>query len=118
MNIKTTMMDNEIVVGVGNIYINESLFESRISPLREALSLKIEEVKKLVLDIKKTLKNAIEHGGSSISDYVNSDGNRGNFQNNFKVYGQAGKKCLHCKAIITKIVQNGRSSFYCKNCQK
>jgi formamidopyrimidine-DNA glycosylase len=118
MNIKTTMMDNEIVVGVGNIYISESLFVSAISPLRIALSLKIGEVNKLVLAIKKTLENAIEHGGSSISDYVNSEGNRGNFQNNFKVYGQAGKKCLHCKTIITKIVLNGRSSLYCKNCQK
>jgi len=118
MNIKTTMMDNKIVVGVGNIYISESLFESKISPIRNASSLNINEVKKLVLAIKKILRKAIKEGGSSISDYVNSEGNRGNFQNNFKTYGQIEKKCLHCKTIITKIVLNGRSSFYCKNCQK
>lgn len=117
-NIKTTMMDNEIVVGVGNIYINESLFAVKISPLQTANSLKKPEITKLVHTIKTILQKAIELGGSSISDYVDSAGNRGNFQNNFKVYGQAGKKCLHCNSIIAKIVQNGRSSFYCKNCQK
>lgn len=118
MNIKTTMMDNEIVVGVGNIYINESLFETKISPLRDACSLTKTEIKKLVDNIKNILQKAIELGGSSINDYVNSAGKQGNFQNNFKVYGNNGKKCLHCKNIITKIVQNGRSSFFCKNCQK
>lgn len=118
MNIKTTMMDNEIVVGVGNIYINESLFEARISPLRNASSLTKSEITKLVKVIKNTLQKAIELGGSSINDYVDSEGKKGNFQKSFKVYGQDQKKCLLCKASITKIVQNGRSSFYCKTCQK
>ena len=118
MNIKTVMMDNEIVVGVGNIYINESLFAVRISPLRAANSLKKTEITKLVHAIKTILQKAIELGGSSISDYVDSAGNRGNFQDNFKVYGKAGKKCLHCSGVIAKIVQNGRSSFYCPTCQK
>jgi len=117
-NIKTTMMDNEIVVGVGNIYINESLFASAISPLRSASSLTKDEIAKLVKNIKNILKKAIKLGGSSINDYVNHEGEKGNFQNNFKVYGNNGKKCLLCNDIITKIVQNGRSSFYCKNCQK
>lgn len=117
MNIKTTMMDNEIVVGVGNIYINESLFESRISPLRESATLKKNEVEKLLKAIKKILQHAIESGGSSISDYVDSKGNQGNFQNNFKIYGREGKKCAVCDSIIKRIVQNGRSSFYCDNCQ-
>lgn len=118
MNIKTTMMDNEIVVGVGNIYINESLFEAKISPLRLANSLKKNEVKNLVNTIKKTISKAIELGGSSINDYVNSSGELGHFQNNFKVYGREGEKCLLCKNLITKIRQNGRSSFYCTECQK
>ena len=118
MNIKTTMMDNEIVVGVGNIYINESLFEAGISPLRSASSLKKSEIAKLVKVIKNILQKAIALGGSSINDYVDSNGGKGNFQNNFKVYGNNGKKCLHCNGVVTKIVQNGRSSFYCKNCQK
>lgn len=119
MNIKTTMMDNEIVVGVGNIYINESLFDARISPLREASKLKDEEIKKLIFSIKRKIKEAIELGGSSINDYVKSNGELGNFQNTFKVYGRSEEKCLLCKNnLIKKIVQNGRSSFHCSKCQK
>lgn len=118
MNIKTTMMDNEIVVGVGNIYINESLFDSGISPLRAASSLKDSELKKLISSIKKIIKHAIDLGGSSISDYVTASGDLGNFQNTFKVYGRAKLNCLHCKTLIEKVTQNGRSSFYCPDCQK
>jgi formamidopyrimidine-DNA glycosylase len=117
MNIKTTMMANEIVVGVGNIYINESLLDSGISPLRPANELKDAEIKKLISSIKKIIKNAIELGGSSISDYVNSKGELGYFQNKFKVYGRDKENCLHCKNQIQRIVQNGRSSFYCSTCQ-
>lgn len=117
-NIKTTMMDNEIVVGVGNIYINESLFASQISPLRSANSLSKNEVAKLTKIIKETLEIAINSGGSSINDYVDSDGNLGNFQNNFKIYGLAKTNCVICSSEIKKIVQNGRSTFYCKKCQK
>lgn len=122
MNIKTTMMDNEIVGGIGNIYINESLFEAGISPLRSASSLQEKEIKKLISSIKKIIRKAIRLGGSSISDYVDSNGNVGNFQNSFKVYGRTDKrlagKCLHCKNLIKRIVQNGRASFYCPQCQK
>jgi formamidopyrimidine-DNA glycosylase len=118
INIKTAMMNNEIVVGVGNIYINESLFLAKISPLKEAGKLNIEEIKKLVTVIKKVLKKAIDLGGSSINDYVNSKGDVGSFQSSFKVYSRHDQKCLLCKEIITKIVQNGRSSFYCPQCQK
>ncbi len=138
MNIKTTMMDNEIVVGVGNIYINESLFDSKISPLRDANSLSDTELKKLISSIKKIIAKAIELGGSSINDYVDAKGDLGNFQNSFKVYGRENKKscvtsdensnknsnknsggnCLLCKNLIRKIKQNGRSSFYCPQCQK
>ncbi len=118
MNIKTAMMDNQIVVGVGNIYINESLFESAISPLRNACSLNKNEINKLTNVIKNILSKAIELGGSSINDYVKSSGEMGNFQNNFKVYGRNKEKCLHCKNLIKKIVQNGRSTFYCEKCQK
>lgn len=118
MNIKTAMMDNEIVVGVGNIYINESLFDIGVSPLRSASDLKDNEIKKLVLAIKKILKKAIESGGSSINDYVDSEGKNGHFQNSFKIYGREGEKCLLCKGLITRIIQNGRSSFFCKKCQK
>jgi formamidopyrimidine-DNA glycosylase len=118
MNIKTTMMDNEIVVGVGNIYINESLFSAGILPSKNANDLNDKEIKSLISAVKKTIKNAIELGGSSINDYVNSEGNLGNFQNSFKVYGRNNQNCLICNSLIMKIVQNGRSSFYCSKCQK
>lgn len=117
-NIKTTMMDNAVVVGVGNIYISESLFDSKISPLREALSLTDSEIKKLITSIKKIIQQAIELGGSSISDYINANGDLGYFQNSHKVYGREGQNCLLCKSLIKKIKQSGRSSFYCPQCQK
>lgn len=117
-NIKTTMMDNKIVVGVGNIYVNESLFDAKISPLREANSLNKNEIKKLIASIKKIIANAIEMGGSSISDYQNAKGELGFFQNLHKVYDRNNQKCFDCDCNIERIVQNQRSSFYCKICQK
>lgn len=117
-NIKTTMMDNKIVVGVGNIYINESLFKAGINPQKLAKDLKKAEIKKLVTTIKEIISNAIELGGSSINDYVKSNGELGFFQNNFKVYGRQKENCFVCKTDIVKIVQNGRSTFYCSKCQK
>ena len=117
-NIKTTLMDNKIVVGVGNIYINESLFDAGISPLRDANSLNKNELKKLVESIKKIIANAIEMGGSSISDYQNAKGELGFFQNSHKVYDRNNQKCFDCDCNIERIVQNQRSSFYCKICQK
>ena len=118
LNIKTTMMDNKIVVGVGNIYINESLFDAGISPLRPANSLNKMEVSKLVHSIKKIIANAIKMGGSSISDYQNTKGELGFFQNLHKVYGRDNQKCFECDCNIKRIVQNQRSSFFCKICQK
>lgn len=118
MNIKTTMMDNALVVGVGNIYINESLFLAKISPTRAAQSLSKKEVSKLVSEIKKTLAKAIELGGSTISDYIAVNGESGYFQNDFKVYGQEGSNCLICKTPVQRIRQNGRSTFFCSKCQK
>ncbi|NBV06058.1 MAG: bifunctional DNA-formamidopyrimidine glycosylase/DNA-(apurinic or apyrimidinic site) lyase [Proteobacteria bacterium] len=118
MNIKTTMMDNELVVGVGNIYINESLFESGISPLRSASSLSKTEIKKLITAVKKTLQKAIDLGGSTISDYIAVNGESGYFQNDFKVYAREKLNCLLCSDFIKKIKQNGRSSFFCQKCQR
>ncbi len=117
-DIKTTIMENEIVVGVGNIYASESLFDCGILPTRQAKSLNKAEINKLISSIKKTLKAAIDAGGSSISDYVDSHGNVGNFQNNFRVYGRSGEKCLQCKNPIQRIVLAGRASFFCNKCQK
>lgn len=118
INIKTAMMDNSIVVGVGNIYINESLFESGILPTREAKSLNQKELKTLISNIKKILQKAIKLGGSTLRDYLKANGDVGGFQFNFKVYGRANGECLKCSGKIKKIQQNGRSSFYCSHCQK
>ena len=118
INIKTLMMDNKIVVGVGNIYINESLFDAKISPLRSAKSLSKKEIKKLTDSIKKIIGNAIKMGGSSISDYQNPQGEFGSFQTVHKVYDRSNQKCFLCNCNIERIVQNQRSSFFCKNCQK
>ena len=118
MNIKTAMMDNKIVVGVGNIYINESLFFSKISPQRQANSLKKAEIELLVENIKTILSKAIKAGGSTLRDYVDLNGDVGEFQFDFKVYGKHNEECELCNNSITRIKQSGRSSFYCCKCQK
>ena len=118
INIKTSLMDNQIVVGIGNIYANESLFLSKILPLRSSKSINDAEIKNLVKSIKFILNQAIANKGSSINDYVDADGNIGNFQNNFKVYGRMNQNCIKCSNKIEKVMQNGRSSFFCQKCQK
>ena len=118
INIKTSLMDNQIVVGIGNIYANESLFLSKILPLRSSKSINDAEIKNLVKSIKFILNQAIANKGSSINDYVDADGNIGNFQNNFKVYGRMNQNCIKCSNKIEKVIQNGRSSFFCQKCQK
>ena len=117
--IKKLMMDNKIVVGVGNIYINESLFKAKIHPIRTAKSLKTKEIELLVNEIKATLDKAINSGGSSINDYVDSNGNLGNFQNNFLVYGLEKENFKVCNDNkIEKIDIGARSTLFCNNCQK
>jgi formamidopyrimidine-DNA glycosylase len=118
MNIKNIMMDNKIVVGVGNIYINESLFLSNISPKRAANKVTLSELEKLVKNIKEILQKAINKGGSTLRDYKKLNGDIGNFQFNFTVYGREDKKCIICQTKIKRIKQNGRSTFFCPNCQK
>lgn len=117
-NIKSVIMDSSIVVGVGNIYANEALFSAGISPLRSSSFLSYAEVERLVGAIKKILIKAIEHGGSSIKDFISSIGSEGRFQDNFFVYGLEKNPCMNlCGGFIIRIRINNRSSFYCKNCQ-
>jgi formamidopyrimidine-DNA glycosylase len=116
--IKSAIMDNTIVVGVGNIYACESLFKARINPLTPSNILTMEQCNHLVKEIIVTLEEAIKAGGSSLKDYVKSDGSTGYFQHNFLVYGRAGKNCVKCSSVIEKIKIAGRSSFFCPNCQK
>ncbi len=115
--IKLTIMDNNILVGVGNIYASESLFLSKIPPLKPANQLLHHEVDLLRKNIITVLNNAIMHGGSSLKDYSNINGEKGYFQNNFYVYGRIGQNCKICCSEIKKLVLGGRSTFYCHNCQ-
>ncbi|GFQ93569.1 formamidopyrimidine-DNA glycosylase [Trichonephila clavata] len=117
VNIKSALMDNKLIVGVGNIYASESLFRARISPLRSAKDLTYRECEKLAAEIKNTLSDAIAAGGSTLKDYAQPSGSAGYFQNNFYVYGKVQKPCKICNNIITLIRQNGRSTYFCNACQ-
>ena len=119
-NIKSIIMNQFIVVGVGNIYASESLYKAKIRPVRQAKSLSLTECVLLAKSIKKVLKRSIKLGGSSINDYSLVDGNLGFFQREFEVYGKEGKICRKktCHSKILRIVIAQRSSFYCSKCQK
>ena len=112
-------MDQTFVAGLGNIYVNEALYLSKINPLRISHSLNKKEIKKLIFCIKKILRLSISKGGSSIKDYKNTFGKSGNFQQFFYVYGLEDKKCssISCTGKIKKIQISNRSSFYCNKCQ-
>ena len=118
-NIKNLLMDQTFVGGLGNIYVNEALFKSKIKPLRACYGLNKNEIKNLILSIKKVLKFSISKGGSSIRDFRNTLGKSGNFQQFFYVYGRNDKKCsrISCTGKIKKIKISNRSSFYCNKCQ-
>lgn len=116
--VKNFIMDNRVVTGVGNIYANESLFKAGIHPKRQAGALTKGQWKRLHQAIIETLQWAIRCGGSTISDFLNASGEGGYFQANFKIYGKEGKNCPQCGKTVEKMVIGGRSSFYCKRCQK
>jgi len=118
-NIKNLLMDQTFVSGLGNIYVNEALFLSKIHPLRQCSNLKRESINNLIYNIRKVLKISINQGGSSIKDFKNTYGKSGNFQQFFNVYGQENKNCsrISCKGKIKKISISNRSSFYCNSCQ-
>jgi formamidopyrimidine-DNA glycosylase len=118
-NIKNLLMEQTLVCGLGNIYVNEALFASKISPLRTCGSLNKKEIKNLIFYIKKILRFSISKGGSSIKDYRNTLGKSGSFQQFFHVYGQKNKNCsrISCKGKINKIQISNRASFYCNQCQ-
>ena len=115
--IKSALLNQKLLRGVGNIYADESLFRAGIRPRRRAASIKREQFKKLNVKLKEVLREAIELGGSSVSDYVNAEGEAGFFQLQHRVYGREGEPCLVCKASIKRVVIAGRSSHYCPKCQ-
>jgi formamidopyrimidine-DNA glycosylase len=116
--IKNAIMNNKIVVGIGNIYAAESLFLSGISPLRAASAVTRAQCAKMVKIIKEVLKRSIEAGGTTISDYKQVDGSEGKFVQQLKIYGKDGQPCPECNAVIRKAVLGGRSSCFCPICQK
>ncbi len=113
--IKQILLNQKLIAGIGNIYASEILFDSKISPLTLGKDLEISLIMKLIKSIRKILKKAIKYGGSSIRDYRTTDGTLGNFQSNFKVYNKEGKKIGGDK--VKKIIQYGRSTFYCPKLQ-
>ena len=125
-SLKAALLDQRIVAGLGNIYVCEALHRARLSPLRLASTIADrrgapnERAERLVESIKAVLNAAIKDGGSSLRDHKLTDGELGMFQHNFRVYDREGEKCRTpgCRGIIKRIVQNGRSTFYCPVCQK
>lgn len=115
--IKSAIMDQHIVVGVGNIYATEALFKSGINPLRAAKTISLCELKLLVKAIKAILRLAIKQGGSTLKDFLNSDGKPGYFTQQLNVYGRAGLPCVKCQSPLQLIRIGQRSSVYCQQCQ-
>jgi formamidopyrimidine-DNA glycosylase len=123
-SLKAALSDQRVVAGLGNIYVCEALFRAQLSPRRQASTIADrnvgpnERAERLVEAIKAVLMDAIEAGGSSLRDHRRADGSLGDFQHNFRVYDREGEPCPHCKGKIKRIVQVGRSTFYCTSCQK
>lgn len=116
--IKPALMDNHLLVGVGNIYASESLYRAGISPLRAAHRISRQRCGMLLGEVQATLREAIAAGGSSLRDYVHTDGGSGCFQLAHAVYERSGEPCLRCGHAIAQIRQAGRSTYYCPQCQR
>ena len=116
-NIKSLIMNQKNVVGIGNIYASESLYLSRVNPQKESQKLDIEECKRIVSSSKKVLIEAIKVGGTTLKDFYSADGSAGYFKIKLNVYGRKGQKCKNCEEEILKVTINQRATFYCPNCQ-
>ncbi|WP_170546497.1 bifunctional DNA-formamidopyrimidine glycosylase/DNA-(apurinic or apyrimidinic site) lyase [Ruegeria arenilitoris] len=118
--VKSALLDQGIVAGLGNIYVCEALYRAGVSPRRKARQISAARVAALVPIIRQVLQDAIEAGGSSLRDFRQADGELGYFQHSFDVYGREGEPCRTegCDAVVKRITQSGRSSFYCAQCQR
>jgi formamidopyrimidine-DNA glycosylase len=116
--IKTFLMNNHVVVGVGNIYANEALFQAEILPTAKACDINEERFDRLTDIIKQVLSAAIIQGGTTLKDFTQADGRPGYFAQSLMVYGRAGQPCINCQTKLDEIRQSNRSSVFCPNCQK
>jgi formamidopyrimidine-DNA glycosylase len=116
--IKSALLNQKLLRGVGNIYADEALFRAGLRPKRRASSITRQQLSRLHQTVQEVLREAIALGGSSISDYVDADGEEGFFQLQHRVYGREGERCLVCGSEVRRIVLAGRSSHYCARCQK
>ncbi|MEM9285190.1 MAG: bifunctional DNA-formamidopyrimidine glycosylase/DNA-(apurinic or apyrimidinic site) lyase [Pseudomonadota bacterium] len=116
--IKAALLDQKVVAGLGNIYVCEALFRAGISPKRLARTIGAGRADKLVAAIKDVLAEAIDAGGSTLRDYAAANGQQGGFQQRFFVYGRENEPCAKCSRPVKKVVQSGRSTFYCSHCQR
>jgi len=115
--IKALLLDQSVLGGMGNIYTDESLWRARIHPARLGAKLRADELRRLYRAVRDVLKEAIRFRGSSISDYVDAEGNQGSFQRRHRVYRRKGEKCFRCGAAIGRAIVAGRSSYFCPVCQ-
>jgi formamidopyrimidine-DNA glycosylase len=116
--IKSLLLDQSVIAGIGNIYADEALFLAKVSPLRSARRVDREACAAIVRAAQRVMQRSIRTGGSSISDYVNPDGSDGGYQNERRVYGREGEPCLVCGSTIRRVVIAQRSSHFCPTCQK
>lgn len=116
--VKNFLMDQRVIVGVGNIYASESLFLAGIHPLKPAGRISLARWQRLAETVKRVLRDAIRQGGTTLSDFRDSDGNAGYFQVALRVYGRKGEPCLTCRSLIRSQMVAGRSTFYCPKCQR
>jgi formamidopyrimidine-DNA glycosylase len=118
--LKSALLDQRRIAGLGNIYVSEALYRARLSPLREAGSLSPAKLRALASAIREVLEEAIAAGGSTLRDHRQTDGELGYFQHSFEAYDREGAACRHphCTGTIARVVQNGRSTFWCARCQK
>jgi formamidopyrimidine-DNA glycosylase len=116
--VKAALLDQRVVAGLGNIYVCEALFRSGINPKKLAGACRRDKLETLAVEVRKVIEEAIEAGGSTISDFATTDGELGYFQHRFQVYDREDEPCVVCRKPVRRLVQSGRSTFYCATCQK
>jgi formamidopyrimidine-DNA glycosylase len=116
--VKSALLDQNVVAGLGNIYVCEALFRSGVSPKKLAGAIKRDKLERLAVEVRKVIEEAIIAGGSTISDFKTASGELGYFQHRFQVYDREGEDCVVCAKPVKRLVQSGRSTFYCAACQR